>query len=88
MTDVSNKGAAGFVQTVLGPVPADSLKRVMVHEHLLSLTPGPWLRGGAADDRVDLAVNALSALAAVGVGTVVDISPYGVVGRNDDGSNA
>src|SRR5690606_37771337 len=55
---------------------------------LLSLVPGPWLSGGASDDRVDLAVNALSSLAAAGVGTVVDISPYGVVGRNDDGSNA
>jgi predicted metal-dependent phosphotriesterase family hydrolase len=88
MTDVSTKGAAGFVQTVLGPVPADSLKRVMVHEHLLSLVPGPWLSGGASDVRIELAVNALSSLAAVGVGTVVDISPYGVVGRNDDGSNA
>ncbi|WP_120337440.1 phosphotriesterase family protein [Cryobacterium soli] len=88
MTDVSKKSAAGFVQTVLGPVPAESLKRVMVHEHLLSLVPGPWLSGGASDDRIELAVNALSSLATVGVGTVVDISPYGVVGRNDDGSNA
>jgi predicted metal-dependent phosphotriesterase family hydrolase len=84
---MSKMGEAQFVQTVLGPVPADSLKRVMVHEHLLSLSPGPWLRGGAVDDRVDLAVNALSSLASAGVGTVVDISPYGVVGRDDDGSN-
>lgn len=80
--------SAATVQTVLGPVPAGSLGRVMVHEHLLSLVPGPWLSGGVADDRVDLAVRALSSLAGVGVGTVVDISPYGVVGRDDDGSNA
>ncbi|WP_291042679.1 hypothetical protein [Herbiconiux sp.] len=80
--------ASAQVQTVLGPVPADSLGRVMVHEHLLSLVPGPWQSGGAADDRVDLAVRALSSLAAAGVGTVVDISPYGVVGRDDDGANA
>jgi phosphotriesterase-related protein len=85
---MSKEEQTGFVQTVLGPVPADALKRVMVHEHLLSLVPGPWLSGGASEDRVDLAVNALSSLAAVGVGTVVDISPYGVVGRDDDGSNA
>ncbi len=82
------KQHAATVQTVLGPVPADALGRVMVHEHLLSLVPGPWLSGGSSDDRVDLAVRALSSLAAAGVGTVVDISPYGVVGRDDDGSNA
>lgn len=85
---VPNSSAVATVRTVLGPVPADSLKRVMVHEHLLSLVPGPWLSGGASDDQVDLAVRALSSLPAAGVGTVVDISPYGVVGRDEDGSNA
>ncbi|MCU1544364.1 MAG: aryldialkylphosphatase [Microbacteriaceae bacterium] len=88
MAAVLKQGGTGTVQTVLGPVAAGSLGRVMVHEHLLSLVPGPWLSGGRSDDRVDLAVRALSSLAGSGVGTVVDISPYGVVGRDEDGSNA
>ncbi|MFZ4896303.1 phosphotriesterase family protein [Plantibacter sp. Mn2098] len=78
----------GQVTTVLGPVPADQLGRVMPHEHLLSLTPGPWLTGGARDDAVDLAVSALTGLRELGFGTVVDLSPYGVVGRDADGHNA
>jgi phosphotriesterase-related protein len=96
----------GAVQTVLGPVPAEQLGRVMHHEHLLSLTPGPWLAGGrpdtrvpvgelpvdadaqrVADDQVRQAVAALSGLAALGIGTVVDLSPYGVVGRDAAGGN-
>ena len=84
---MSEREGGPVVQTVLGPVPVTALKRVMMHEHLLSLVPGPWLSGGTTDDRVDLAVNALSSLVASGVGTVVDISPYGVVGRDENGSN-
>ena len=76
------------VTTVLGPIPAEELGRVMPHEHLLSLTPGPWLTGGLRDDAVDRAVDALAGLRALGFGTVVDLSPYGVVGRDDDGGNA
>lgn len=77
------------VQTVLGPVPAADLGRVMAHEHLLSLTPGPWLGAeGTATDTISLAVAALAGLAVRGYGTVVDLSPYGVVGRDPDGSNA
>jgi phosphotriesterase-related protein len=93
-----------YVQTVLGPVAPDVLGRVLHHEHLLSLTPGPWLSGGRPaegpgahpggtgdrvrdEDRIDRAVEALSGLAALGFGTVVDLSPYGVVGRDGDGAN-
>lgn len=75
---------------MLGPVPSTNLTGVLHHEHLLSLTPGPWLRGGTGDfDRhqVDLAVRALAGLAEVGVNTVVDLSPYGVVGRDSSGAN-
>jgi predicted metal-dependent phosphotriesterase family hydrolase len=92
------------VQTVLGPVAPGVLGRVLHHEHLLSLTPGPWLSGGRPadgpgarpdgprdplrdEDQIDRAVGALSGLAALGFGTVVDLSPYGVVGRDDDGAN-
>jgi len=94
----------GTVQTVLGPVPVTDLGRIMHHEHLLSLVPGPWLSGGRPadrggadrepvrdaahdDDQVRHAVTALSGLAALGIGTVVDLSPYGVVGRDPDGGN-
>lgn len=59
----------------------------MPHEHLLSLVPGPWLTAGRADNQVDLAVGALDGLHAAGFGAVVDLSPYGVVGRSADGAN-
>lgn len=76
----------GHVQTVLGPVPPDRLGRVMPHEHLQSLVPGDWLTGGTRPSAVDAAVGALSGLADLGFGTVVDLSPYGVVGRSPDGT--
>lgn len=78
------------VYTVLGPIDAATLRDVMPHEHLLSLTPGRWMKGGQGDfiqQQIDLAVTALSGLAEQGINTIVDLSPYGVVGRNDDGSN-
>lgn len=94
------------VQTVLGPVAAGEVGRILHHEHLLSLTPGPWLSGGRrgrpgaagrfpgdpedaqyAEDQVACAVRALSGLPALGIRTVVDLSPYGVVGRDDQGAN-
>lgn len=81
-------------QTVLGAVPAADLGRVLVHEHLLALTPGPWLAGARGDDpaahradQIERAVAALAPVAEDGFGTVVDLSPYGVVGRDDDGAN-
>lgn len=83
----------GTVHTVLGPVPSDTLGAVMHHEHLLSLTPGPWLMGGPrepaaeTEHQITLAVDALSRLGGLGFGTVVDLSPYGVVGRDDAGDN-
>ena len=77
------------VQTVLGPVPAEELGRVMPHEHLLSLiTADGFAAPGQADSlAVDLAVSAVSPLPALGFHTVVDLSPYGVVGRDAEGSN-
>jgi predicted metal-dependent phosphotriesterase family hydrolase len=73
------------VQTVLGPVDPADLGRVMPHEHLISLAPGPWLTGGTVDDPVDVAVTALKGIGELGFGTVVDLSPYGVVGRDAEG---
>ncbi|BDZ54022.1 phosphotriesterase family protein [Agromyces marinus] len=75
------------VMTVRGPVASTELGRIMPHEHLLSLAPGPWQTAGTRDDRIDLAVGALAGLADHGFGTVVDLSPYGVVGRDPDGAN-
>lgn len=75
------------VRTVLGPVAPESLGRVMPHEHLLSLVPGPWLNGGRQDDRVAVAVGALTRLKELGFGTIADLTPYGVVGRDADGEN-
>ncbi|MCK8607912.1 phosphotriesterase [Agromyces sp. C10] len=75
------------VMTVRGPVPSAELGRIMPHEHLLSLAPGRWLTGGAHDDRVALAVGALAGLTERGFGTVVDLSPYGVVGRDAAGAD-
>jgi predicted metal-dependent phosphotriesterase family hydrolase len=60
---------------------------VLPHEHLLSLVPGPWLSGGTVDDPVDVAVTALRGVRELGFGTVVDLSPYGVVGRDSEGKS-
>lgn len=88
-----------YVQTVLGPVSPADLGRVMPHEHLFSLVPGPWMHGGEAEmhggeaeagnvtPEVELATQALAPLTGLGFGTVVDLSPYGVVGRDADGAN-
>lgn len=79
------------MRTVLGAVAPEQLGRVLHHEHLLSLTPGPWLSGGRPadhdEDQIARAVEALSGLRALGFGTVVDLSPYGVVGRDAEGAN-
>lgn len=76
-----------YVQTVLGPVSPSELGRVLPHEHVFSLVPGPWMQGGGADTSVELAANALSALPELGFSTLVDLSPYGVVGRAPNGEN-
>ena len=93
---------ASFIQTVLGPVSPSAIGRIMHHEHLVSLVPGPWLSGGrnpaergesaptesaAMEDQVARAAGALSGLKALGYDTVVDLSPYDVVGRSAMGEN-
>lgn len=74
---------AAAVTTVLGPVEPTQLGRVLLHEHLGSLLPGGWM-----GSPIDAAVSAVEALRDQGVRTVVDLSPYGVVGRDPDGANA
>ncbi|TFC05232.1 phosphotriesterase family protein [Cryobacterium mannosilyticum] len=91
---------AEFVQTVLGPVDPASIEKILHHEHLTSLINGQWLSGGrnsdptsaaAAksdyDDQAAWAVTALSGIKALGFNTVVDLSPYSVVGRSAWGEN-
>lgn len=78
----------GNVQTVLGVIDSSELGLVVPHEHLLSLVPGAWITGGKDNRSVEIAVNALSELKIYGVKTVCDLSPYGVVGRDEYGDNA
>lgn len=75
------------VQTVNGPVNVAELGRILPHEHLLSLLPIEWELGDSAEVRVSLAVKALEGLAQHGFRAVVDLSPYGVVGRDAEGTN-
>jgi phosphotriesterase-related protein len=44
---------AHFVQTVLGPVDPGKLGKILHHEHLTSLVPGPWLSGGRPETLAD-----------------------------------
>lgn len=76
------------VQTVLGRVRPEDLGRVMFHEHLLSLLPGAWLSGGARDDQAEVAVRALAPIKEAGFGTVIDQTPYGVLGRHGESRTA
>jgi phosphotriesterase-related protein len=69
------------VQTVLGPVDASALGRVLMHEHVFVLTadvqqnyPDEW---GSEDDRVADAVARLRELAAAGITTIVDVTVIG-----------
>lgn len=76
------------VQTVTGPVDPAELGGVLSHEHLLALAAGPGLGDGPlARQQVALAVAALRGLRAHGIGTVVDLSPYGDAGRDAEGAN-
>ena len=82
------------VQTVTGEVGAGELGRVLSHEHLLALLPGPGLIGGNTsrdnsfdEAQVEAAVQAVSGLLDLGFRTVVDLSPYGDVGRDARGHN-
>lgn len=87
------------VQTVTGAIGPESITAVMHHEHLLSLTPGPWLVGGIPNsdceqtqsisdqDCVAQAVAALRSLPGLGFNTVIDLSPHGVVGRSERSEN-
>lgn len=81
------------IRTVTGVITPASLGRVLFHEHLLMVLCGPWQSGRLVDRaafetlQVDAAVAALSGLTELGFGTVIDLSPYGDVGRDPHGHN-
>lgn len=70
----------GSVMTVTGEVDESELGRVLPHEHLFVDLWRPFGREGVFQE-VDLAVAETEGLGAVGVGTLVDVTPV-EVGRN------
>jgi phosphotriesterase-related protein len=72
----------GVVQTVLGPVDADTLGLVLPHEHICASSTGfmqawPEFFGGR-EKFAALAVEKLKQAKAEGVGTIVDVTPIDV----------
>ena len=70
------------VQTARGPVEASALGQTLMHEHVFVLSadvqqnyPAEW---GSEDERVADAVPRLTALHALGVGTIVDPTVVGL----------
>lgn len=70
------------VETVRGPIAADRLGRVLMHEHVFVLSPEiqqnypeDW---GDEDDRVDDAVTRLNELKAAGIDTILDPTALGL----------
>ncbi len=56
------------IQTVAGPIAPETLGATLMHEHVLSLSPGRWL------DAVDLAERALGGLPDHGVRALVNLT--------------
>lgn len=79
------------INSVLGEIATSQLGSVLIHEHILSLTPGAGIArigGDHYDDfRVDIATSALLRAKQSGINTVVDVSPHGVVGREPMSQN-
>lgn len=68
-------GQSSIVDTVLGPVPADDLGVVSIHESICSVYPGAQFASGVRIDRVEnfeVVAARLRAFRAAGGGTVVD----------------
>lgn len=75
----------------MGEMPVSQLGSVLIHEHILSLTPGRGIAalGGDHHDnyRIEAATSALLRAKQSGINTVVDVSPHGVVGRDQNSQN-
>jgi predicted metal-dependent phosphotriesterase family hydrolase len=72
------------ILTATGPVAPETLGATLMHEHLLSLSPGRFFSGGRWDDAVDLAERALGGLPDLGVGAVVDLTGRTQADRGPD----
>lgn len=62
------------IATAAGPIAPEALGATLMHEHVLSLSPGRFFSGGRWDDAVDLAERALGGLPDHGVGALVDLT--------------
>lgn len=83
MPSNSPSSAAASVETVRGPVPADSLGRVLMHEHIFVLSPEfavnyPQYEGFQESEEIPEAVRRLDEVAAAGISTVVDPTVVGL----------
>lgn len=72
------------IPTVAGPVAPDALGVTLMHEHVLSLSPGRFFSGGRWDDSVHLAERALGGLRDLGVRTLVNLTGRGGAGASPD----
>lgn len=72
------------IQTVAGPVAPETLGATLMHEHVLSLSPGRLFSGGRWDDAVELAERALGGLGDHGVGALVDLTGRSRVATGPD----
>ncbi len=71
----------GQVQTVRGPVDADALGMVLMHEHVFVRSPevaANWPTGWDRGARLAQAVERLCELAETGIGTIVDLTVPGL----------
>lgn len=69
-----------YVQTVAGPVHPEVLGATLMHEHVLSLSPGRFFSRGRRDDAVYLAEAALAGLRDLGLHALVDLTGRGRAG--------
>lgn len=71
----------GVINTVKGPVDADSLGPTLMHEHVFVLSPevaSNWPTGWDRKAQVASAIERLGELANAGIGTIVDLTVVGL----------
>lgn len=72
------------VPTVSGPITPETLGVTLMHEHLLTMTPGRFFSAGREDDTVDVAQRALAGLHEHGLRTIVDLTGRSRAGSRPD----
>ena len=73
--------AAATVETLRGPVPADGLGRVLIHEHVFIMDVEyscNYRPDAFADETIAAAADRLNALKATGIDTIVDLTVLGI----------